>query len=876
MWFTLRLRAISETLTSAKANYPLAARLLRKQDPVHFFRLKSARKYRLVSDRIVCDRITAGLWFIALCLFLVSPSESLARPSAASASQPVSSASQPSAPATPFSWDANAEGQFITSLCKDTKGNVWVGTEDQGVYQLDPAAPKAAQHIHFTTKDGLGDNNAYALACDKAGRLWVGTLNHGVSVYNGKAWRTYGPLDGPLGSRVFALAVSPKDGSVWGATEAGLFRYQNSKWTYFTRTEGLPSDQANALAFDSDGTLYVGTQCDGIAISSPADNYKSWRVIPGPRQMPQSATGDGLPSALINCLLVSASGTVYAGTPLGLAGSKDEGLTWHFRRGVDWKAKLAGLYHPTVPDERPISGNLLHDDYVTCLGEDGAGRLFIGHRQGGVEVFDPKLGKRVQSGANGGRLEDYIGALLVDSKAVWVGMYGGGLLPPAFPEAKTASSIATLSIPALPIPAARPTLAQLNSMLRVVTAVVPDKEEMKPKVVALQDDWQTGGNWLGRYGRYWACLNAMCSPQDYLWGAGWEPVNYSSRIGANAASGDSLRYWVQWLYTQDSRVLELPPTYLDSRIKKGLTTADKNRREAEIDDHGETYPQTLDGPHLYQTLTVPEGLFFLSLYNFNKDGHDGDNRFRDYRISVRTHSGTSLTDISNFDSQPELASGRIHDFWGGVWKRFLVRGPITLTVQVSRNYSFNTILPAVMLDLADETPPPYFKTVAQQEKEQASSEGPAKKLELRRPSFRAASSEAEAANRVFNLMAQVQKTNSVWYAANSCKLYVELLRWYAAQSLPTFTGVSGPLLQRLATCYYQVGMYSQWETCQKKIGLTPARDIEKALRWDGISDSGQGFQVVTDHLALDDHKKLESRNLKYKQEAGKGLYADGF
>lgn len=750
-------------------------------------------------------------------------------------------------------WDANAQGQFITSLCHGTHGDVWVGTEDQGVYRLDPAAQKAAQYTHFTTKEGLGDDNAYALACDKAGRVWVGTLNHGVSVYNGKSWRTYGPLDGPLGSRVFALAVSPKDGGVWGATEAGLFRYQNSRWTYFTRAEGLPSDQANALAFDSDGTLYVGTQCDGIAIASPADNYKSWRVVPGPRQMPSAATGNGLPSALINCLLVSANGTVYAGTPLGLADSKDEGLTWHFRRGVDWKAKLAGLYHPVAPDERPISGDLLHDDYVTCLGEDGAGRLFIGHRQGGVEVFDPKLGKRIQSGANGGRLEDYIRALLVQDKAVWVGMYGGGLLPPAYPEAKKASSSLALSISALPVPAAPPTLAELNFMLRVVSAIVPDKEEMKPKVVALRDDWLTGGNWLGRYGRYWACLNAMCSPQDYLWGAGWEPIKYSSRIGRNAASGDSLRYWVQWLYTQDSRVLELPPTYLDSRIKKGLTTPGKNRREAEIDDHGEGYPLTLDGPHLYQTLTVPKGLFVLSLYEFNKDGHDGDNRFRDYCISVRTHSGMSLTDISNFDSQPELASGRIRDFWGGVWKRFMVRGPITLTVEVNRNHSLNTVLPAVMLDLVDETPPPYFRTVHEWKLIESKNEHERQVLlavwrcyDTHVRQFYPGHTEREAADLLYRRLEQVRLINSAWWATNGSMFYAPLLRW----GLQKNNRLAQPMeVARIGKCYYQFNQFSQWEACQSRSGLISARQIEEALRWDGLSEGGEGYDVVTAYIA---------------------------
>ena len=57
-------------------------------------------------------------------------------------------------------FGANIIFLLYTSLCRDTRGKVWVGTEDQGVYRLDPAAPKATQYTHFTTKDGLGDDNA--------------------------------------------------------------------------------------------------------------------------------------------------------------------------------------------------------------------------------------------------------------------------------------------------------------------------------------------------------------------------------------------------------------------------------------------------------------------------------------------------------------------------------------------------------------------------------------------------------------------------------------------------------------------------------------------------------------------------------------------
>ena len=745
-------------------------------------------------------------------------------------------------------WDANAQGQFITSLCRDLQGNTWIGTEDQGVWRCNPSAPKDTQYTHFTTKDGLGDDNAYALACDKAGRIWLGTLNHGVSVYNGKTWRTYGPTDGPLGSRVFALAVSPVDGGVWGATEAGLFRYQNSHWTYFTRADGLPSDQANALAFSADGTLYVGTQCDGIAIASPDDNYKSWRSVPGPSSVLNAPVGTGLPSALINCLLVSSDNIVYAGTDGGLAWSRDEGESWTFTRGNDWKAKLAGLLHPVTPAPVPaalVSTNFLLEDYVTCLAEDASGRLWIGHRQQGVEVFDPKMLRWVQSGANGIKADDDVGCLLTTGTNAWVGLYGGGLHPPDVSPAEPAVA-SSASVSPLPVPAKPPTLAELNAMLRVVSAVAPDKDELAPKVVALDDDWVTEGDWLGRYGRYWACLCAMSNgPFNYIWGAGGQNVDYRTRIGPHHQPGDKLRYFATTLYTANPRTLELPPTYLDSRVRKKLTTWNVNRRQSEADDHGETYPMSQEGPNVDCNLTVPSGLFILSVYDFNKDGHTDNNRFRDYRISVRPLlKSKPLKDTSYFDQQPELAHSRIRNFWGGVWKRFLVRGPILLGVEVNRNHSFNTILPAVTLDPIEEEPSPYFRPMPP-------------KREMSLTESRKPISDSEAANRLFDTLAAVRQTNPGWWAVNRGRYDLPLLRWYRAHSHPSGTA-SNLLTARLGACYYQAGMFAAWEACQNKCGLTSARQIEKQLRWDGVTDIDHDYDVVTKFLA--DHPAIKNSN----------------
>ena len=132
-----------------------------------------------------------------------------------------------------------AAGNFVTALCRDVNGNIWVGTEDKGILRGTPDG----HWTKFTTTDGLGDESCYALCCDQVGRIWAGHLNHGVAVFDGESWRNYDVIEGPLGERVFDIACCPSDGDVWMATSGGLARYsqQGDCWSYVTRAEGLPT-----------------------------------------------------------------------------------------------------------------------------------------------------------------------------------------------------------------------------------------------------------------------------------------------------------------------------------------------------------------------------------------------------------------------------------------------------------------------------------------------------------------------------------------------------------------------------------------------------------------------------------------------------------
>ena len=685
----------------------------------------------------------------------------------------------------------------------------YVGCEDTGVWQYDWQAPEKDRWRQFTTKDGLGDDSAYAMVVDRRDRLWVGNLNHGVSVYNGLEWRNYNLLTGPSGVHVFAMATSPVDGDVWISTEAGLTRYSLSgdTWSDVARTDSLPHDPPSTLAFDpSTGDLYVGTQCSGVAIGSRASDYRSWRAVHGPGPMPVTPGGAGLPTDLINCLLVSKkSGTVYAGTPTGLARSESRGKDWRYLRGADWRAKVLGLYHGPKPVEVQTRGHILPEAYVTALGEDSAGRLWIGFRQQGIEVVDPATGEEVAKFG-----DNFVTALLPGpGGVVLVGCYGGGLalesvraasggppdMGPAAAGAATTSQAPVraepptppISAPAMPAPARPPTLARLQDLLAAADQVDERPAASGSAVRAMCDDWLTEGTWITRYGAVYGCLCAMYAPRNTIVGQFAQDVDLRTWMGRTHAEGDVYRNWIQDVHTAEPRALQNP---------RG------GRRMASWDDHGEASLMTMQGPSLYATLKMKPGDYILSVYCVNQDSHSPfpGNRWRDYLVDVKPTpmpdgrfarlgadrlGRPTFEEEQLFNDSPGGARTRAVWTWGGVYKRFYVRiasGQPYITVRIDRNCSFNTIVSGVFVDRVGEPRGP------------AGPSGPPSHPVSRRPLFRGANrpvSMADVCLHLLDRLLSLRDSDPAWSAANSRLYLLPLVRRFFAPDSAGVTELRG-------------------------------------------------------------------------------------
>lgn len=618
----------------------------------------------------------------------------------------------------------------LTGGIMASDGTIWVISEAGAVYKLAPESAYSDSWFHTGYYAGYPDTkNFHGIAEDREGRIWVGTDNKGVSVFNGTYWETYDRDDALLGERVFDIAVSPSTGEVAVATSGGVCIYcPNSKtWRDISRIDGLVADQVESLCFGANGELWLAYACGGISQGNRKTDYKEWKTVQAPWywdksqriRQPLTPRGNGLPSNLCNAVFAGNRGNVWLGTNSGLAFC-DESNTWKFIRGEDYEQKNDGLFvDRKMKTSVPKRGLLLPEDYITCLRETDEG-LWIGFRRKGAVLLDVdkfKIIKHVKTledpAVRCGWVSDIIP---LPDGSVYATTFGGGLAK--LQEGKRKFLISKRHQDTNPPHPERPsplTEEELNSW---TARFQENKDKTPPPVIYWKEDWSTRGDWCERYGRDLAMLCAMNAPiendlcfEHYRKSKG--EMHVSGQLGPHSQKDDSLRHWVHWVYQPHNRnVLYTPRAAI--------------RTEAEWDDHGEAYPHTFDGPDVWVIVQVPEGGGNVSLYFYNPNGYEPDMDKRDYLIEVRKSpsvsdfelfSGYGLKGVKskkNHDYNeklqkrkqalagilklPVLARSRVRFFAGsGVYKTFYVQEGGYYYVRVCRNYSLNTIVNGVFL-----------------------------------------------------------------------------------------------------------------------------------------------------------------------------------
>ena len=630
--------------------------------------------------------------------------------------------------------------RFIRGTLVAQDGAIWAVGERESVYRLqvgDRAYEKSWLNMDYYSGFPKGKNFT-CIAEDRQGRIWVGTDDSGVAVFNGREWKTYDRGNALNGEHVYALAVSPVSGEVAVATSGGVSVYDpgNDSWKALDRSTGLAEDQAASAGFDARGNLWLAYACGGISYSPRKSGYMQWKNVQAPwywdskqfARQPYQPYGDGLPSNICNVLACTEKDQVLVGTWSGLAYSN--GISsWRFLRGRDYARKNSNLYGSAARKTAvPGEGNakMLSEDFVSSILRQGKD-IFIGYRTQGVDVLDAErmtVRRRIRKGLEN---TDVPSLLALKDGSVWAATYGKGLV-----SLKKGSLSYQLDRKQQDDEIAFPSPARMEdpaAVLKRLEKLGADAHAGK-SIVFRGEDWSTKGDWCGRYGLTRATLCATNAPMS---NSEFKAKTVSFRtlssvpgypgyqgavssywiqglMGLNRNKGDALRWWVHSIKENDNRNILFDPT-------------DSVRTEAEWDDHGEVYPGFVDGPDIWTVVEVPEGVHEIALYFYNPNGYLSNESRRDYVVEARRHPSTSSL-VFQFNNVGDLAIGeqnkwgkiltaameqwysfpveartRVSRFAGsGVYKRFMCRKGGIYLFRVCRNGSFNTILNGVFVN----------------------------------------------------------------------------------------------------------------------------------------------------------------------------------
>ena len=292
-------------------------------------------------------------------------------------------------------------GNCVTSVLFGEGGTMWVGTDRDGLYQLD-ATGKQLRHLTFP-------KTIEALCLDSRHRLWIGSYFEGCGYLEGN---TYHPVDLGQGVSVFDIK-SDAHGNMWLATLGNglvMIRPDGTRRSYVMakgadnnfKVNSLPNNFLFKLAFSRDGNrLYVANSVGIACLDLKRD---SWLSAFGVNSVDQGSFAHSLYVDSHDRVWVGSNDVLYCHDkdhwrkPLVYTvrqGLPDNGVAFmqEDRQHRLWLGTLHGLCCMDMRTGKTQSffvGNGLQSnefsDGAVSLSADG--RMLVGG-PGGINVFDP-------------------------------------------------------------------------------------------------------------------------------------------------------------------------------------------------------------------------------------------------------------------------------------------------------------------------------------------------------------------------------------------------------------------------------------------------------------------------------------------------------
>ena len=316
----------------------------------------------------------------------------------------------------------NPSGNTILAIQEDRQGNLWIGTEDDGLFLFDPLQKTFTRFAHSdTAPTSLGNNMIKCMLTDHQGRLWAGSINGGLNLFNAPAGSffhyAYEPGNASsLSQRTISALFEDRQGNLWIGTHRGGINIYSPGTEKFNLFRQEPSP--NSLSYNDvktfcednsgNGNIWIGTDGGGLDLfNRDRHTFRHYGYDPfNDRSLSSSAVLD---------VMQDREGSLWVSTWGG---------------GLNLFDKTKGTF--TRYQTNPADPHSISSDFVQKTFEDDEGHLWVGTYYGGLNQFDRKTkqftrilmdpsGKTGLSGKN-------IVSLHEDKEGrIWIGTDDGGL-----------------------------------------------------------------------------------------------------------------------------------------------------------------------------------------------------------------------------------------------------------------------------------------------------------------------------------------------------------------------------------------------------------------------------------------------------------------
>ena len=160
-------------------------------------------------------------------------------------------------------------------------GVLWIGTFMYGIYTLNMQTGKVGHYIKGDGRKDLSGNDIFCLKKDSRGNIWIGTNGGGVNVYD--------PLSGEfrrfdnghnytgdlsvLTHGFIRTIEEDKSGNIWiGTIGAGILMLDPSREkirTFNRENSSLPANDVQTICAGESGRIWVGTHSGGLCLLNP-------------------------------------------------------------------------------------------------------------------------------------------------------------------------------------------------------------------------------------------------------------------------------------------------------------------------------------------------------------------------------------------------------------------------------------------------------------------------------------------------------------------------------------------------------------------------------------------------------------------------------